>query len=124
VPVNIGGMPGWDWLAELFELPGEVRERLARHWELVRERPEAGRLTAVEGEEAVRRHYAESLELLRLAEGQLAGRTAVRFADVAPGAAGRGWWWRLHGRRGRCTWWSRCRSGRGSSKWRHRSWGA
>lgn len=88
MPVNIGGMPGWDWLEELFELPGEVRERLARHWELVRERPEAGRLTAVEGEEAVRRHYAESLELLRLAEGQLAGRTVVRYADVGTGG---GW---------------------------------
>lgn len=88
MPATMEEMSGWDWLGEVFGLPAGVRGRLARHWELVRVRREAGRLTAVEGEEAIRRHYAESLELLRLAEGWLASGAAVRYADVGTGG---GW---------------------------------
>lgn len=82
----------WEALGGLF---GETAagegwlERLRRHWALTRERPEAGRLTAVEDEEeAVRRHYAESLELVRLAEEAGIGRAGVRYGDVGTGG---GW---------------------------------
>ncbi len=89
---GVAEMREWDELAQLFAGDAEVLRavpRLARHWELVRGSPEAGRLTAVEGSAAVRRQYAESLELLRLAEGFLAaGAGEVRYADIGSGG---GW---------------------------------
>ncbi|WP_322795890.1 RsmG family class I SAM-dependent methyltransferase, partial [Tepidiforma sp.] len=82
----------WGELAALFAGTAEGEgwlERLRRHWALTREHPEAGRLTAVEDEgEAVRRHYAESLELVRLAEEAGIPRAGVRSADVGTGG---GW---------------------------------
>ncbi|GIW18380.1 MAG: hypothetical protein KatS3mg064_1537 [Tepidiforma sp.] len=85
-------MSEWDDLAGLFAGDAGVLAavpRLARHWELAQASPEAGRLTAVEGTAAVRRQYAESLELLRLAEGLLGDeRAVVRYADIGSGG---GW---------------------------------
>lgn len=85
-------MFAWDDLGRLF--PGDAGIEAAvpllrRHWELVRGASEAGRLTAVEDAEAVRRQYAESLEVLRLVEAvrDPAAPPAV-YADVGPGG---GW---------------------------------
>lgn len=92
MPGGGGSMNAWDELAELFADDAGAAAavpRLARHWELAQGSPEAGRLTAVEGAAAVRRQYAESLELLRLSEGFLAeGHAAVRYADIGSGG---GW---------------------------------
>jgi 16S rRNA (guanine527-N7)-methyltransferase len=82
----------WDELAALFPGDGDITRAiplLRRHWELVQGSPGAGRLTAVEAGDAVRRQYAESLELVRLAE-EAGGRKRgfVRYADIGTGG---GW---------------------------------
>ncbi|KAA0224627.1 16S rRNA (guanine(527)-N(7))-methyltransferase RsmG [bacterium] len=75
----------WEALPGLFpELnePGRWLPLLQRHAALVEAAAERVRVTAVGAADAVRRQYAESLELLRIAE--LAGR-AERVADVGSG---------------------------------------
>jgi 16S rRNA (guanine527-N7)-methyltransferase len=80
----------WDDLGRLFagEVDGAAIGRLQQHWALVEGNETAGRLTAVAAEEAVRRQYGESLELLRIAEGALGGGGAIRYADIGTGG---GW---------------------------------
>ncbi len=75
----------WEALPGLFpgfEEPGRWLPLLKRHAALIDEAVARVRVTAVEAAEAVRRQYAESLELLRIAE--LEG-PAERLADVGSG---------------------------------------
>ncbi len=80
----------WDDLARLFaaEAAEGTIDRLRRHWSLVETGEQAGRLTAVEAVEAVRRQYGESLELLRIAEEAVGGGPGFRYADIGTGG---GW---------------------------------
>ena len=76
----------WDVLPGLF--PGFEESThwlplLRRHAELVDAAAEHTRVTAVEGSDVIRRHYAESLELLRIAD-EVAGRSSV-VVDVGSG---------------------------------------
>lgn len=91
MPDGIADATHWDWLSGLFAddagAAGAVGG-MRRHRELVEEHREAGRLTAVEGEELVRRQYAESLELLRIAEQALGAPERLVYADIGTGG---GW---------------------------------
>lgn len=61
----------WDDLPRLFpgfEEPSRWLPLLQRHLELLEARSATARVTSVPAAEAVRRHFAESLELLRVAE--------------------------------------------------------
>lgn len=76
----------WESLPALFpEFPGAGRwlPLLREHARLVEENAASVRVTAVSGETAVRRQYAESLELLRIIESQ--GGPASALADVGSG---------------------------------------
>ena len=102
-PVIASGMGGvvvlrWESLPELFPGfpdPGRWLPLLRRHAELLAASPV--RTTTVGGEEAVARHYAESLEAYRLAGASEAGVVVdvgsgggfpgLVIAAVAPGAA-------------------------------------
>ncbi|MEO8538346.1 MAG: 16S rRNA (guanine(527)-N(7))-methyltransferase RsmG [bacterium] len=55
------------YLFPAFERPGEWLARLERHAELLAEAAVHTRVTSVSAEEAVQRHYAESLEIWRIA---------------------------------------------------------
>lgn len=81
---------GWDDLERLFAgvADREGIGRLQRHWALVEAEEAAGRLTAVDAREAVRRQYGESLELVRIAEEALGRGEGVRYADIGTGG---GW---------------------------------
>lgn len=75
----------WDDLPLLFPgyaEPGRWLPLLRRHLELVGEAAGHTRVTAVEASEAIRRQYAESLEILRIAEGR--GRFEMA-ADIGSG---------------------------------------
>lgn len=80
--------PGWDALPGLFpgfEAPGRWLSILRRHADLLRAATPATRVTSVPFEEWPARHYAESLELLRLALVELAGCLPDSLIDVGSG---------------------------------------
>lgn len=77
----------WDELPALFpgfEGPSRWLPLLRRHHELLAEAAAHTRVTAVAAEDAVQRHYAESLEILRIAAEELQHAPA-RAADVGSG---------------------------------------
>ena len=77
----------WDELPALFpgfESPERWLPLLRRHIELVEASSERTRVTSVPAGEAVRRHFAESLEILRIAE-DLEGAAFDRCVDVGSG---------------------------------------
>jgi 16S rRNA (guanine527-N7)-methyltransferase len=77
----------WDDLPPLFpgfEASAHWLPRLRRHLEIIEANSARTRVTAVSADEAVRRHFAESLELLRLAE-EFQGAPFESCADVGSG---------------------------------------
>ena len=86
----------WDELPALFpdfEDPGRWLPLLRRHLVLVEEAAPHTRVTSVPAREAVRRHYAESLELLRVACSRARSRlpsmdAAMIKASVLPSISG------------------------------------
>lgn len=77
----------WAELPELFpkfERPGEWLPLLQRHHELLLAEAPRTRVTAVSPEDGVQRHYAESLEILRIAL-EAAARTPAVAGDVGSG---------------------------------------
>lgn len=78
----------WDELPALFPgfpSPGRWLPLLRRHLDSIEAQSERTRVTSVPPEEAVRRQYAESLELLRIA------REAASFARVTDVGSGGGY---------------------------------
>jgi 16S rRNA (guanine527-N7)-methyltransferase len=76
----------WGDLGGLFpDFPGQSRwlPLLVRHAELLQQRRSGVNLTAVSPSEAVKRHYAESLEIWRVAMSLVNARTVV---DIGSGA--------------------------------------
>lgn len=75
----------WDDLPRLFPdlaAPGRWLPRLRRHAELILEAAPAVRVTAVDEPDTVRRHFAESLEILRIA---LRSGPFESLADIGSG---------------------------------------
>ncbi len=77
----------WDHLPELFPAfpsPERWLPLLARHLAIVESARERARSTSVRPEDAIRRNYAESLEILRIAE-ECNGSPFAAIADVGSG---------------------------------------
>lgn len=69
-------------LFQMFEHPGRWLPILQRHWALIEAAAPRVSVTAVPGDEAVQRHYGESLELLRILESHC---SPAAIADVGSG---------------------------------------